>query len=292
MAYRKFWLLNNNNERYDLTEKQGNAFMDSPDNLGFSRSLNVLRLGNSEIVNNVETDLNSVTADIIFYKGMNEAKYEDYFNFIQFIRFQPLRLFYLPPNVLYPFYAEVYIISLGKSEVDHNDDVLRCPITYKRTTNWLTANEIIIQGDNASLSGGKEYPLQRPYYYEGSSLSSIMLANDGSDEVGFVVEIDGECVNPQFTLYQYGEQVGICKLTGTFDYVMINSIETEEEIYLEYNNSVLANPTSYQDLTVADGNSLVTFCKLYVGETEMVWSFSNAFAGTVTIRYRNSYISV
>lgn len=291
MAYRKFWLINSNNDRYDLTEKQGAAFMSSPDNLGFSRSLNVLRLGNSEIVNSVETDLNSVTGDIVFYKKSNETKYQGYFEFVQFLRFQPLQLFYLPPNVVNPYYAEVYVLSLGKSEVNA-EDVLSCPITYKRTTNWLTADEIVITADNNALSGGKEYPLERPYNYMGTSLSDMSLTNGGSDDVGMIIEIDGECVNPQFTVYQNGTQYGVCKLTGTFDYVRINSIETEEEIYLEHNGSAISNPTSYQDLTVGDGDTTVTFVKLRVGASQMIWAFSNAFAGSVTIRYRNSYVSV
>lgn len=292
MAYRKFWLINANNERYDLTEQQGNAFLDSPDNLGFSRSLNVLRLGNSEIVNSIETDLNSVTGDLIFYKQTNETKYQNYFDFAQFIRFQPLFLYYLPPNTVYPYYAEVYVLSLGKSEVNYSTGVLSCPVTYKRTTNWLTANEVVVTSDNSILSGGKEYPLDRPYYYMGNSLSNVALTNSGSDEVGMIIEIDGTCVNPQFTIYQNGTQYGVCKLTGTFDYVRINSIETEEEIYLEYNGSTLSNPTSYQDLSVGDGESAVTFVKLKVGASNMVWAFANTFTGSVTIRYRNSYITV
>lgn len=292
MAYRKFWLINANNERYDLTEEQGNAFLDSPDNLGFSRSLSVLRLGNSEIVNSIETDLNSVTGELIFYKNTNETKYQNYFDFAQFIRFQPLFLYYLPPNTISPYYAEVYVLSLGKSEVNYSSGVMHCPITYKRTTNWLTADEVVYQGDNSALPDGKFYDLERPYYYTGTNLSNIVLTNNGSDEIGMIIEIDGECVNPQFTISQNGEQYGVCKLTGTFDYVRINSIETEEEIYLEYNGSALSNPTSYQDLSVGDGTSKVTFVMLKVGVSDMVWAFGNAFAGTVTIRYRNSYITV
>lgn len=292
MAYRKFWLLNSNNERYDLTDEQGSVFLNQPDNLGFSKSYSSMRVGNSEIINNTQNDLNNITGELIFYKRGNNYIYQDYFDFVQFIRFQPLRLYYLTPNNVSPYYTEVVISSVGKGEIDYNDGCLHCPISYKRITLWLTSEVIQVKGENSASAGGKEYNLIRDYSYEGGSLANLSLNNEGSESTGMIIEIIGACNNPQFALFQNNVQYGICKLTGNFDYVRIDSIETEEEIYLESSGSILANPTAYQDLSVADGTSFVTFCKLATGVSTMVWNFGTPFTGEVLISYQNTYVSV
>ena len=86
----------------------------------------------------------------------------------------------------------------------------------------------------------------------------------------------------------------ICKINGTYDFVMVNSIERTESMYLERNGSSITNPEQYQDFTIANGQSYLTWIKLRVGESIFGFTCGNidTFTGTVTLQFKESYVSV
>lgn len=293
MDYRKFWIINSLGNKYELTNKNHKVFLNVPQGFGLSRSFTSLKVGNSELVTSQMFNLTDITGELLFYSESNGSKYQDYQDFIQFIKYKPLEFHYKTPNILTSYYCDVLLTSLSKGEVGR-DGILRVPIVMHRLTEWLDASDYSITISNEQIEDGKYYPLIRPYHYAGTDLSNTPINNNGTDDVGFIIEINGEVQNPQFTLTQFGEQYGICKINGTYDYVMIDSVERTESIYLERNGSVITNPEQYQDFTIRNGSAYLTWTKLRVGET--IFSFTSGnidtFDGAVTIRFKNSWASV
>lgn len=292
--FREFWLTNSLNEIFHLTDQKTKILFSSPSGLGFTKTYDYEKVGNSQIVIDEQLELPDVSGEIIFFNDSLGSMYNDYSKFIEFISHEPVTLHYRIPSDLTDYYSEVIITRLEKSEVNNQTNYLSCPITFHRLTEWLTNDDYVIVLTNTTSDTGKFYALEREYHYAGTDLSGTEIFNNGTNEVGFQLTINGEIQNPQFTLTQDGKQYGICKINGTYDFVMINSNERDEQIYLERNGSVISSPEQYQDFTVADGESLLTWCKLKVGKS--IFSFNSGnidvFNGYIEIRFKKAYISV
>lgn len=291
MNVRKFWLVNSLNEVYNLS--QDKIFFYQPKGLGFGVDYASQKLGNSELLLSNSYSLDDVGGELLFMQDTLEEKYQKYKEFINFIVRKPLELHYQMPGSNEDYYSNVLFIQADKEEVKE-DGILRIPCVFHRTTEWLTTKDYVLTLTNTALENGKEYPLVRPYHYAGSSLTNTKIENKGTSDTGFSFSIDGRVENPQFTLSQNGEVYGICKLDGTFDFVQIDSNDLTESIYLEYNGAFLSNPHSYQDFSIRNGISYLTWCKLKVGTSVFVFNCSNidTFNGKITIIFKNSYVSV
>lgn len=292
MDYRKFWLINTLGNRYDFTENI-DIFLNAPTGLGFKRNFTSITVGNSELVTSQQFQLTDVQGELLFMQDTNGSKYEDYQKFVQFAKFKPLELHYQTPNNLTSYHCDVIFTQIDKSETGQ-DGILRCPVTFHRLTEWLTDKDEFYLFDNSPLDEGKFHDLVYDYHYAGTNLSNSIINNNGTDDVGFILEITGEVENPQFSLTQGGETYGVCKINGTYDYVQIDSVERTESIYLEQNGSVVTNPEQYQDFTIANGTSYLTWLKLKVGQSQFSFTAGNidTFDGTVRIKFKNSYATV
>lgn len=302
MDYRKFWLINSLGNRYDFTKENSKIFLNEPSGLGFRRDFTSLTVGNSELVTSQQFRLTDIQGELLFMQGTNGEKYQAYQDFIQFAKYKPLEFHYLTPNDLKSYHCDVIFIQADKTETS-TDGILRIPLNFHRLTEWLTDDDYKITFIKETDEDGKEYPLIRDYHYKGSNFSNESVFNNGTDDVGFIITVkgreeDGVIVsnfsNIQFTLTQGGEQYGICKINGTYDLVIIDSVERTESIYLELNGSAVANPEQYQDFTVANGQSYLTWCKFRVGETIFNFTCSDVanFDGTVEISFKNSFATV
>lgn len=304
-SFRDFWLVNSLNQEYRLADQKTRVFFNSPSGLGFSKNYDVQKIGNSEIIIDEQLILPDVTGEMVFYNDTVGDMYNEYTNFINFISHTPITLHYKIPSDLTDYYSDVLITRLDKSEVDESKNYMSCPITFHRLTEWLTNDDYVIILTNTTSDIGKYYydddestadniGLLRPYHYAGSDLSQTTIYNNGTNDVGFQISINGEIQNPQFTLTQNGKQYGVCKINGTYDYVMVNSFERDEQIYLERNGSVISSPEQYQDFTVADGESLLTWTKFKVGESIFSFNAGNidVFSGYIEIRFKKSFISI
>lgn len=293
MEYRKFWIVNALGNEYKLTDKNSKIFLNAPNGFGLNRSFTSLKVGNSELVTSQQFNLTDITGELLFYANSNGTKYQDYQDFIQFVKYKPLEFHYQTPNQLTSYYCDVLLTQLQKSEVG-TDGILTVPMVMHRLTEWLDDTDYSITLTNTASGEGKYYELVRPYHYAGTDLSNTPINNNGTDDVGFIIEVNGECQNLQFTLTQRGEQYGICKINGTYDYIMIDSVERTESMYLERNGSAITNPEQYQDFTIRNGASYLTWCKFRVGETILNITMGNidTFDGNIVIRFKNSYVSV
>jgi hypothetical protein len=300
--YRKFWLVNSLGNRYEFTNPNHKAFLHDPNGLGFKRLITTLTIGNSELVTSRQFQLTDVSGDLLFYDDTNGDKYQKYFDFIQFAKFKPLELHYLTPNNLVAYHCDVEFIQANKTEVAE-DGILHVPVTFHRLTEWLTDEDYKVTFVKETDEDGKDYPLIRDYHYKGSTFSNEVVYNDGTDDVGFIITVKGreedgvivsQFTNMQFSLTQGGETYGICKINGTYDLAIIDSIERTESIYLEANGSAIVNPEQYQDFTIRNGASYLTWCKMRVGETVFNFTCSDiaTFDGTIEISFKKSYATV
>lgn len=290
---RKFWLINSLGNRYDFTDENTNVFLADPEGLGFQRSYTSLVVGNSELVTSQQFKLTDFSGTLMFYNGTNGSKYQGYSDFIKFAKFKPLELHYLTPNDLNSYHCDVLFIQADKTEVDENG-ALSVPVTFHRLTEWLTDENRVYALNNDPMGDGKKYDLTYNYSYSGTNLQDFVLTNNGTDDVGFVITVEGDVTNMQFSLSQNGETYGICKINGSYDFVQIDSVERTESIYLELNGSAITNPEQYQDFTIRNGASYLTWLKLKVGESHFAFTCGNieTFDGTVTISFKESYVSV
>lgn len=291
--YRKFWLINSLGNRYDFTDKSKFVFLNNPLGLGFQRQYSSLVVGNSELITSQQFRLTDIQGDLLFYDNDTGTKYQHYQDFIQFAKFKPLEFHYQTPNDLRSYYCDVLFVQADKTEVKQNN-ILTVPVTFHRLTEWLNADDYIISLTNTPSSTGKYYDLVRPYHYAGTNLSNTPINNNGTDDVGFLITVTGEVQNFQFTISQGGEIYGICKINGTYDYLYIDSVERTESMYLELNGSAITNPEQYQDFTIRNGASYLTWCKFKVGQSILNITMGNiaTFDGVVEVRFKNSFVSV
>ena len=292
--YRKHWLINALGERYDFTNQNSKIFLNAPQGFGFKRQYTSQKVGNSELITSQQFQLTDIQGDLLFYAKTNGDIYEDYQNFIQFAKYKPLEFHYQTPNQLTSYFCDVLFVQADKGEVSPEDGVLHVPVIFHKLTEWLDDTDYTVLLYNEPIGEGKYYDLVRPYHYAGTNLSGTPIVNSGTDDVGFILTIDGEVQNPQFTLTQYGDSYGVCKINGTYDFLQIDSVERTEKIYAERNGSVITNPEQYQDFTIRNGNAYLTWCKFRVGETIFSFTCGNidTFDGTIQISFKNSYVTV
>lgn len=310
---RSFWIINSQGTRYDLTKENGTVFLSDPEGLGFKKNYTSQRVGNSELITSTEFAMLDIEGELLFLDSINGVKYQAYENFIQFAKFKPLELHYETPNNIDSYHCEILFIQADKGEVGQ-DGILRVPVVLHRTTDWLTdttyvhilTNDPVGMGKFHNAQGDSPYMLfyddteyvgdsaKAHYSYSGLDLDDTVIYNEGTDEIGFQIEVDGEIQNFSFSLAQNGEIYGKCKINGTYDKIRIDSVERSESLYLEINGSSVTNPEQYQDFTIGNGLAFLTWCKFKVGETHITISAGNleTFDGTIKITYNKSYVTV
>lgn len=291
--YRKFWIINGLNKRYDFTLKEQNVFLESPSGLGFSKTLETIAIGNSAVKKSETYTLPTVTGNLMFIDSVAEAYYA-YKEFINFISYGNLTLHYQTPDTLSSYYMDCEVTKLDKSEYESKYPYMECPITFTGLSLWKNDKEVEMTVKNGQETDGKHYPLTRNYFYPGSTFGSMQLNVNSDVEVGFQLEITGKTVNPIIIAHQNNKMYGKIKLDGTFDYIKINSDDANEDIYLENNGVPLTNPYMYQDLSIADGTTDITFFKLPVGQSILSFSCENMsdFTGSVKFKWKDEKVSV
>lgn len=268
---RKFTLTNSNNVSWTFTSKSVKSFLMNPQGLGFNSTLGVTRYGEKANVSDEVFDFPSVTGELIFYDTSNTNRYKLYNDFARFVSYTPLTLSYvIPLSTPETYTLECYVASLTKTE-SKPTGTLTVGITMQGLGFW--------KGTEVTATG---------------SASSYTLTNDGDCPVGFEIAITGTMENPYFTLTQNGDMYGEAKFddTTSFDSVYVNSNDGEQNVILEQSGSTLANPLSYQDLSISNGSIYVTFVKLARGTSTLAIGMDSGSITSVSISYTPIYRSV
>ena len=267
--YRTFYLTNSLGNTWQLTDQSFKAFLNNPQGLGQSETLTTTIYGEVARVDDEEFAFPQVSGELLFYDDANSDRYQKYNNFARFISYTPLTLHYtIPTSPAETYTLPCYCVTISKSETGRNG-ILTCGVTFQGTDFW--------HGEEVTVTG----------------TSSISLTNEGDYPVGFEITIEGTgMTEPYFTLTQddiYGETK---LLTETFTSIYINSNDTEQNMELESNGSVLANPLSYQDLSISNGSIYVTFLKLKRGTSTLDIGMTSGTLTGVTIKFTPRYRSV
>lgn len=274
--YRKFWLVNGNGDRWNLTEKELKSFLDSPQGLGFQKSIDVTRYGERAYKNTETYNFPQVSGDVFFYDTVNATRYEKYNEFVRFLMVQPLTLYYQIPVSVYSGIADIYTLDC---------EVINLTKTESKTNRVLTSNIQInglgfYQGDTVEING---------------TSATVTINNDGDFPVGFEIEISGDLKNPYFTLEQDGELYGEAKFnddSNNFSSVYVDSKDGEQNVVLKQDGSILPNPLAYQDLSISNGSVYVTFVKLEKGVSTLTIGDDNDSVSGYTIRFTPMYRSI
>lgn len=291
--YRKFRLMNGNNNYYDLTEHSNKVFANEPSGLGYSRTISVLRLGDEILQPYSQINLDTISFELLFYDSTLSEKYQKYMDFVNFLSYKPLYLLYQRPNSFTWYRRRIEVMSLDKTEVEL-DGMLHCDIQIQTLSFWEDDEKQVLTVTNQIDESSKVYPITYPFVYGATSLTNIPLVSIGLLEAPLEITIDGTVTNPQYILYDHNDVIyGRGRFIGTFDKVYINSKESEESIVLTRGGLILSNPLGYQDLTVGSPDEVyVTFLKLKTGQSKLRFNVDSGFDGSVTISWRNRYVSV
>lgn len=275
VPYRKFWMVNSKGERWNLTEKEVRSFLNNPQGLGFSKTINTTRYGNAQVLTDITDNFPSPSGEVLFYDSHNSTRYEQYNEFVKFISYEPVTLYYKLPFSFYSQIPNVYTLecvvgTLTKTE-SKNDNLMTCPITFNALSYY--------QGEEVNINGtGTSYTIQ----------------NDGDFPVGFEITLEGSLTNPYITLEQDGDLYGEAKFDDStaFSSVYVNSNDGEQNVVLEQGGSILPNPLSYQDLSISNGSIYVTFVKLARGESTLTIGMDSGSLTSATIKFAPIYRSV
>lgn len=275
--YRKFWLTNSKNETWYLTNLDVQSFLNEPQNLGFSNSVESVRYGNKASVTAVNYNFPSPTGTVVFYADRNADRYQMYNEFVRFLVSTPLTLHYMIPTDIPKTYSlDCIVTSLDKTE-SSIDNLMQCSIAFQGISFW--------KGEEIEVSG---------------TGTSYQLVNNGDISTGFEISIKGTFYSPYFTVSQNDELYGEAKFNSVaplsydnrFTSIYVNSDDANQKVFLERNGSILPNPLSYQDLSISNGAIYVTFVKLAKGESTLTIGMDGGSVTDVDIKYTELYRSV
>lgn len=291
MNHRQFKLLNGLGQYQDLNNNQ--CFAISPSGFGYSKNLDMLRVGDDYSLIQSMINLDTKTFEVLFSGSNNAYTYQNYFNFVKFVSYKPLYLLYQRPNSDDWYRQKVEVVSLTKGDINSDDSLLHCNLTLQSLSFWEDDKEQVIRTGDVE-GDGKTYPITYPITYSVNSLSNIQIKSISMLDTPLKITIDGNCSNPLLTLSDSnGSVYGKCKFLGTFDKVMINSNDKDEEVQLTYNGAILDNPLGYQDLTIGNPNTeYITFLKVKAGDNKLQLNVGLGFTGQVEVRWRNRYVSI
>lgn len=275
IPYRKFWLVNGNGEKWNLTEKEIKSFLNNPSGLGFRKSIEITRYGERANKINEVYDFPQPQGELLFYDSANSSRYDKYYEFTRFVMNQPITLYYQIPVSYNSMIADTYKLDCEVTELQKTES----------KTDRIMTTQIVFSGLG---------------FYEGEEIeingtgTTYTIENKGDFPVGFEITLEGSLMNPYITLSQDGEMYGEAKFDDTtaFSSVYVDSKDGEQNIVLKQSGSILPNPLSYQDLSISNGSIYVTFVKLLRGVTELTIGRRSGSLTGVKIKYSPKYRSV
>lgn len=291
--YRKFWLVNANGIKFELTNHNSKIFLNSPSGIGFKKSLTTTRLGNEENILTEVATMPQISGQLLFFSDTNAQIYQKYQDFIQFAKIKPLKLYYQTPNTFDGWYIDCVFSQLDKGEIDKNG-ILKCPFVLYGTSFWKTAIEHDLVVENVQFDG-KTYPYTYPYRYGGNTYANTTIINNGTLDCGFKFEVNNAIQNPTLSLYEIindeNVKYGEIKINGTYDVVKVDTSDSKQSIYLELNGSVIANPTAYFDLS-SNGTYSTPFPKLKAGTSKLSFTFGGTFTQPFHIKWQDVFLTI
>ena len=212
---RIFTLVNSAGETYDITSKSS-LFYD-PSGLGMSVSHSFRQVGDRWVKVDSKPQQGSIGGKIAF---VSDDPYLSYYNFVDFIKKEPLILLYCPnpdatgkPSGLV-YRRNVLVSKLSKTELEM-EHWLNCSITFVALTPWYKYQ---------AISNGKEEELDIlkwgiTWGLNWGPLSEYEkgITSDGNVNSPAKLTIYGPVTNPRWTHYVNGIEFETGKITANID---------------------------------------------------------------------------
>lgn len=271
-SYRTFSLLNEYGQSYNLNTPSG-GFFQSPEGLGFEMEYSYIRIGASWVANSFKPAQPMMEGEIAF---MPPAPYDAFATFAQFCR-RSKKLTLTYTTTAGTFKRDVDLISLEKSEIEAETGCLICNAKFAGKSLWYMAHEnrIVINASN-----GLYLPFALPNRFNDQTYGDIQITNNGSEEAGFSMILNGSIVNPVIVLLQDGAEIARCEITTeahTGEAIYYSSVDDDLYIYLKDANNNITNLFPMLDL--ANTN----FFKFPIGSSSMHITSDSSITGNIQI---------
>jgi hypothetical protein len=220
---RRFWLMNGNNEKIEMTGE--NILFNEASGLGYTSSEEYRRVGHRYIRYSQYYEQGSVTGSLIFY---SEDPYKQYFDFIQSTSIGGLSLYYQPiEDSEYIFSRPVHLSSIDKGELDNSYGYLSTSITFSARTPW--ARSYSITSPKADTSKGWIWADSDqgvfPVTFGYTQAMNVSLYSKGTLESPCCLTIFGPITNPKWTHYSGSTIISTGKVTC--------SIKSDEKLVID-----------------------------------------------------------
>lgn len=243
---RQFKLINALGLEFDLMRKD--AFLHSPDGLGFSNSNSYERIGSSFFQVEEIPDQPSPSGEMVF------RDYKQYSEFSEFISKKPLQFCYKPIDKWY--YLDVVVSHLTKSEKDRAG-LLICPIDFEAFGKWYIPR----QYEKRIHEGAeKKYPYTYDYTYSELTDGIFDINNNGMGEAPLTLSIFGPITKPSWSLAVNNRTIasGSVNVTIPAGHKLVMSSRIQNERIKEYDvesDAVIQNLSQLQDF---DRENIIT----------------------------------
>ena len=229
---RRFQLVNENGQVYQLINDSSKAFLWQPSGLGFQVDKEYMESDGFFFEMNSSMGQVAKQGTLVFYGSDPYTEYNTFMNYIA--RSKSLRLAYAPKQNWY--YVDIDIESVQKSEIEL-DGTLQCSISMLPKTPLYLPYEM-----NIDLSGDlgesiKQYDYKYNYVYSNTAVAGeIEFEIPAQMDSGLEMTIFGEISAPVVTFYVGDEIIGRVDLSAisiqSGEYVKYSSIPLSAGIYL------------------------------------------------------------
>lgn len=198
--HRRFYLENDQKQRYNLQDLKNGALLVSPAGLGLSMSRTYEMTGDSARTVSETFPIRSFTGMIVFD---GQRAYDGYRALVNFIAASgAMRLVYAPryESASSEFLADAEVESVSKVEVRGGRMECDVSITLKGAWYKRESLRVVAEKNEEELRYDRMYE----YTYCDVSTDAIEIYNDGHFEAPILLEAEGELVNPRLSLYVDG----------------------------------------------------------------------------------------
>ena len=198
--HRRFYLENEQKQRFNLQDLKNGALLCMPAGLGLSMSRAYELTGDAARVVNEVFPLRSFTGVAVFD---GSRAYDGYRALVNFIAASDvMRLVYAPrfETASSEFLADAEVESVSKGEI--RGGRMECDVVITLKGAWYKRDSLRVVAEKT----GEELRYDRMYEYVYSDVSTdaIEIFNDGHFEAPVMLEAEGELVNPRLSLHVNG----------------------------------------------------------------------------------------
>lgn len=274
----QFYLINENNTRFNLKDFSQKAFIPSIKGLGYKHNTSFIKVGNTYQNDYQDIDQGTLSGTAMF------SSYSNYLDFVSFVEnANSLRLIYVPIDEEYFRNVTLQEITnvVNKGNIVEADLSLYCNGLWYKSTD----TRFIIE----DVAGQSQYDLLFDYTFNDYASIDVVFNNVGHVEAEMIVEFYGFIEKPKIELYQNNE----LKYTVEFN----KTIQINEKLIYSARDG--QNYVVFQDASGVQTNAVSTlsltndnFFRIPRGYSKIVVSSEGGTVAQVVFRILTSYKGV